>query len=257
MQIRTKTTPTLLAVFGLAAIPLSASVASGAADLTAYCDAILAIETGPPPDVDFETAGEEEIAAALAAYREQLRLLADDVLAVAPAEIAADLDVLSAAIDQIGLVDGDPFEAPDVAAAEQRVHAFDVANCGWQQVSLTAMDYHFDGELPTAAGVTSFDVVNEGAEFHVAYLGRKLDTVNVSAEEAFAAIESEEQFAESFEFIGEIETPPGGSDYGVVNLTPGEYVVLCPVPVGSIGESEGTGPPHLFEGMVSFFTVTP
>jgi hypothetical protein len=245
----------LLAVLGLSAvIPLSASVVPDAADLAAYCEATFAIETAPFPELELENATDEELAAALTSYRQLVRPLADDVLAVAPAEIAADLDVLSGAIDQIGVVDGDPFAAPEVVEAEQRVHAFDVANCGWQQVPLTAIDYHFDGEMPTAAGITSFDVVNEGEEFHVAILGRKLDTVTVPADEAFAAIENEEQFAESFEFLGEAEVPPAASGYLVVDLTPGEYVLLCPVPVGST-ETEGSGPPHFVEGMVSFFTI--
>jgi len=258
MHVTTTSTITLLAVLGLSAtVPFTVTAAQPTepADLTAYCEATLAIETAPFPDIDFEAAREDEIAAALASFRELLRPLADDVLAVAPAEIAAALDVLSGAVDQIGAVEGDPFEAPNVAAAEQLVHAFDVANCGWQKASLTAMDYHFSGELPTTAGITSFDIVNEGEEFHVAILGRKLDTVTVSAEDAFAAVETEEQFGESFEFVGEIETPPGSAAYLVVDLAPGEYVLLCPVPVGSTGGTEGSGPPHFVEGMVSFFTV--
>jgi hypothetical protein len=256
-MITTSTTRTnLSAVLGLSAamIALSASVVFGAADLTAYCDATLAIETAPFPELELENADDEELAAALASYRELVRPLADEILAVAPEEIAADLDVLSAAIDQIGVVEGDPFADPEVVAAEQRVHAFDAANCGWQQVSLTAIDYHFTGELPTTTGATNFDIVNEGDEFHVAILGRKLDTIPLTAEEAFAASENDEQFAEGFEFLGEAEVPPGSSGYLVVDLTPGEYVLLCPVPVGST-ETEGSGPPHFVEGMVSFFTV--
>ena len=50
---------------------------------------------------------------------------------------------------------------------------------------------------------------------------------------------------------------PGASDTGSWNLTdPGSYAVVCFVPVGSVGETEGDGPPHLTEGMVQEFTVT-
>ena len=38
--------------------------------------------------------------------------------------------------------------------------------------------------------------------------------------------------------------------------TPGNYAVVCFVPVGSVGETEGDGPPHFTEGMVHEFTVT-
>ncbi len=223
-------------------------------NVAAYCDATLAIETVGDPEVD-ETASAEDITATLVAYRERLRPLADDVLEVAPDEIADDVNVMSAAVDQLGETEADPFEEPAVAAADQRVHAFNLANCGWQPVSLTATDYHFDGSLPTRAGATSFDVINDGDEFHLAILGRKLDSVSASAQEAFAAIESEEQFADSFEMVATAAVPPGESEYFVADLTPGEYVLFCPVPVGSTGDTAGGGPPHFTEGMVETFTI--
>ena len=50
---------------------------------------------------------------------------------------------------------------------------------------------------------------------------------------------------------------PGESDSGSWNLTsPGTYAVVCFVPVGSVGEAEGDGPPHFAEGMVQEFTVS-
>jgi hypothetical protein len=38
-------------------------------------------------------------------------------------------------------------------------------------------------------------------------------------------------------------------------MDPGHYAALCFVPLGSIGEDGGDGPPHSHEGMYTEFTV--
>ena len=42
----------------------------------------------------------------------------------------------------------------------------------------------------------------------------------------------------------------------VADLAPGEYVAVCFIPVGTMPDHEGTGPPHFVEGMKQEFTVT-
>ena len=50
---------------------------------------------------------------------------------------------------------------------------------------------------------------------------------------------------------------PGGSDVVSWHLAePGNYAAVCFVSVGSVGETEGDGPPHFTQGMVHEFTVT-
>ena len=71
----------------------------------------------------------------------------------------------------------------------------------------------------------------------------------------FEAIEGEEDFPKSFDQMVSIWTAPGDSDYGMGELTPGEYVAFCPIPVGSTADGEGDGPPHFAQGMVETFTV--
>jgi hypothetical protein len=81
------------------------------------------------------------------------------------------------------------------------------------------------------------------------------DGVTESLDELFALPEDE--------VMGKI-TPvnaafamPGDTDTGSWNLTsPGNYAVVCFVPVGSVAETEGDGPPHFTEGMIHEFTVT-
>ncbi len=220
-----------------------------ASNVAAYCDAALAIETVPDPDLD-EDASPETIAATLADYRDQLRPLADQILAVAPDEIADDLDVLSAALDQLGETEGDPFEDPEVAAAQQRTHAFDLDHCGWTHVPVTATEYAFDGinsELP--AGPASFELTNDGAELHMLTLVRINDDVTEPVENLLA-LPDEEAFQLVTPVPGEAFAPPDGSDYLVADLDPGRYLAACFIPVGT------DGPPHAAEGMYAEFTVT-
>jgi hypothetical protein len=41
----------------------------------------------------------------------------------------------------------------------------------------------------------------------------------------------------------------------VADLEPGDYAVVCFIPTGSGGDTEGDGPPHFTKGMVSYFEV--
>ncbi|HEY8546133.1 MAG TPA: hypothetical protein VIL36_13835, partial [Acidimicrobiales bacterium] len=157
-------------------------------DAEEYCAAVLALETAPPPDVDFESASPEEIAEAIKAYSSDvMRPLADDVVAAAPDEVAEEVAVLDAAVDEVAATGEDAFSRPDVAAAEEAVHDFDLDTCGWDTVDVTASNYAFDGlpaELP--AGTTSFELTNDAAEVHELLLVRKNDGVTLTAEELLA-----------------------------------------------------------------------
>lgn len=50
-------------------------------------------------------------------------------------------------------------------------------------------------------------------------------------------------------FVG--ENAPGETKAGIMNLTPGSYVVACFIPVGS----KESGAPHFTKGMYGEFTV--
>ncbi len=230
-------------------------------DLAAYCDASLAVETAGEPDVDFETATPEEVAAAFQAFAtETVRPLVDEVVAVAPDEISDDVSVLSTAVDEVadsGNVAA--FEDPEVAAAEQRVHAFDLEGCGWTTIPVTARDYAFD-DLPETldAGPVSLELDNQGAEYHELVLMRKNDGVTDSAEDLLAL--PEEEAMEKTTFIGVAEPVAGGEgSYLVADLEPGDYVALCFLPTGTTTFEEGPsgdGPPHFTHGMVAEVSVT-
>ena len=231
----------------------------GDGDTAAYCAATLALETAPPPDVDFATASPEEIADAVRAYAtDVLRPLAEEVVATAPDELTEEIEVLHAALDEMA-TSGDEavFETPAASEANRAVHAYDVETCEWATVVVTASDYAFGGlpaDLP--AGVTSFELANEGGEVHELLLLRKNDGVTQSAEELLALPE-EEAMALATMVSDPAVAPPGADDHAVVDLEPGEYVAACFVPTGmtSTDGPPPEGPPHAVHGMVAEFTV--
>ena len=171
-----------------------AAAAGASTNPDAYCDASLAIETAGEPDIDFATATEDEIAEAAKTFAaETMRPLADDVLAAAPAELEADLQVQSDALDQVAETgDFSAFETPEVLAASEATHGYDLETCGWTSVAVDAADYSFAG-LPDQmdAGVVSFELTNGGAEVHEMILIRKNDGVTQSFEELLALPEEE------------------------------------------------------------------
>ena len=117
---------------------------------------------------------------------------------------------------------------------------------------MTAADYHFIGVPDTlAAGDYQFDLTNTGEEFHVLVIvQRKPGVTSLRRAAAGPAAESK------VTALLAVAAPPGVPATGSVRLEPGEYLVLCPIPVGTSGDTEGTGPPHFTAGMQQVLTVT-
>ena len=154
------------------------------------------------------------------------------------------------------------FEDPESDASDKTLQLYADAiawageNCNVETLDVTATEYKYDGipdELTTGYHVVNFS--NEGQEQHEMFAFKINDGVTESLDELFALPEDE--------VFGKI-TPvnatfafPGKSDSGSWNLTsPGSYAVVCFVGTGSVGETEGDGPPHFTQGMVHEFTVT-
>jgi hypothetical protein len=228
------------------------------ADEAAYCEASLAVETAPAPEIDFANASEEEVAAGLQTWADgTMRPLVDEALATAPAEIADDGEILSGALDQVAAGNPSAFDVPEVVAAAERVHQYDLATCGWDSREVEATDYAFatiPDELPE--GVVSFEFSNAGSEVHELLVVKKNEGTTESAEELLA-MEPDEAFTK-VTMIGEPAfAPPGESDYKVVDLEPGEYIALCAIPTGMTSDDgpPPDGPPHFVHGMATEFTV--
>jgi hypothetical protein len=127
---------------------------------------------------------------------------------------------------------------------------------GVETIDVKAMDYHFEGipeELSTGYHVVNFE--NAGTEMHEMLTIRINDGVTESVEELVDLPEDEVE--SKITMVNAEFASPGGTDIGSWNLTePGNYAVLCFVPVGSVGEAEGEGAPHFTQGMIHEFTVS-
>lgn len=219
-------------------------------DRAAYCRDVIVLDQ---MFQNFDAEDATGFEAALAASEPVM----DRVVAAAPEQLADEYTVVSTAFGEVvDTGNPEPFFTPEVDAANDAVHADNVASCGWTVAEITGEDFKFTGTFPSEPGPVSFDFVNTGAEAHALIVARKLDDVAGSALDAFNALESEEAFATAFEQTASVFAEPGDAAYGLADLEPGEYLAFCPVPSGTAGEASiGDGPPHFVHGMVTEFTV--
>lgn len=233
---------------------------SGEGDLATYCEKSAQIEQqlGSGPDIDFESATPEEMTEAAKEFAGGATELADEALEAAPEEVRPDIEVLVAALKEVAETgDFGAFETPETEEASADAHAFDLAECDWQQVDVTAKEYAFDGvPAELEAGVTSFEFANEGTELHEMITFRKNDGVEESFDDILAL--GEEASQSKITFVGAAFGAPGEEGvYAVADLTPGEYLAICFIPVGTVDEeTEAEGPPHFTQGMKHEFTVS-
>ena len=210
-------------------------------DLRSYCAKVF----------DFEALTPEQLADEVRRFARQVLPLTDDIRRVAPAGVRADIDVVADAVAEVSRTgDRATFDRPDVAMADDRAHAFDVANCGWHRADVTAVEYAFQGVPSTLErGIVSFDLSNQGAEPHELVLLRIDDGVPQSFAE-LVAMGEDELMARTNPVAGTF-ADAGGSEHEVVKLEPGRYGVACFIPVGG-GEE---GPPHVTRGMFAELVV--
>jgi hypothetical protein len=222
-----------------------------AGDLESYCAKVFDFETFPEPQVDLELLTPEQQAEEVRRFARQVQPLTEDIRAVAPGPVRADFDVVADAVAEVARTgDRATFERPDVATADDRAHAFDVANCGWARADVTAVDYAFEGVPPMLSpGIVSLDLANRGAEPHELVLLRIDDAVTQPFAELLAMGE-EELMARTNPVAGTF-ADAGRSEHEVVELEPGRYGVACFIPVG--GGEEGA--PHVTRGMFAELVV--
>lgn len=186
--------------------------------------------------------------------------LVERYLAVVPEEGRDSTIVLRDALEAAGGDFSAVLADPEAGAAMEALTALESEVCGTEsgpaqdpavqeidpaatRVDMTFADYSFEGSAPTTAGRYSFVFTNEGAEAHIAILAQLEE--GVTLEEAMAS-EGEEGIVVEFESS---VAPPGAEAVITADLTPGEWVLVCPIP-----DAEGT--PHVAHGMVTTFTVT-
>lgn len=230
-----------------------------AGNVEAYCEAKWDLETTPEPEIDWESASEEEMATAMKGYFTELLPLIDVAVANVPAAGKADIDVLAGfARDAAETGDGSFFESPEFQEPAARLHAVDLEACGWGTVDVTGTEYAFAG-IPESipSGPVSFEFANEGEEMHEMVVLK--NNSDLTLEELFEL--GEEEAMKHVTFAGAAWAAPGDPGYFLADLEPGTYIVSCFVPVGSTpeaveGDQEPQGAPHFTQGMSASFTVS-
>jgi hypothetical protein len=234
-------------------------------DIDQYCETFLALESAQP-DINFEAPPEEVSEGARRFAREDLRPLTDRLVASAPDAIKDELGAFDQAVGELERTgDFEVFETPDFKEVDEVVDEYTVENCGWNEMAVNAIDYAFEGVTPQLeAGVYSFEFSNDGTEHHEMVIHRKNDGVTESFDQLLALPQDEAEAKVTF--LGYADAlPQEEGAHAVAELEPGEYQLVCFLPVGSTPEAEkaareaGTeveGPPHFTRGMKTEFTVT-
>ena len=229
----------------------------------AFCQAVIetqgVLTTGP--EVDFESATGDEIAAAMEEYGGRLLPVLDALAGAVPDEVADDVDALSGVLRDSLESGVEPFNEPEFVEADRNIDAYMIDNCGYEIVTVEAVDYRFE-DVPDSveAGTVGFEFRNNGTEVHEMVLFRIADGVELSVDELLELPEDE---ADSMvEFRGVAFAPSGEEDVTFASLEPGRHVILCFIPTGTTsmdmleGDAPPDGPPHFTQGMVHEFEVT-
>jgi hypothetical protein len=219
----------------------------------AFCDAAAELSTAftTGPDVDFETATDEEIAAGTLDFAADLAPSFEALEANAPDEVADAATTMRETVEEaVAADDGSLIETDAFTDAASAMFDTATPTCEWTPADVSAVDYSFDGVPETVpAGPTAVVLTNDGDEAHEMIVFRKNDGVTESFDDLLALPEDEAE--QKVTVLGGVSpTEPGEDGYAYLDLESGEYMAICFLPTG--GEE---GPPHFLQGMKSEFTV--
>ncbi len=232
--MRNRIVATFIGAAVLVATPFASSAtAQDGADVAAFCQARVDVE-----------------AAFLTGDKAAITTSIDALKTTAPSEIATDAGVVA---DLLAKKGENAFENKKFLAAIERTDAFVLESCGFTQVDVVGIDYEFQGVPATIpAGTTAFKFTNDAPKEHheIIILRRKPGTTQ-PVDEILSL--PEKKAGKLVDFVTAAFADPGDTQVGITELTPGEYVVACFIPVG--GKKHGK--PHWVKGMVAEFEVTP
>jgi plastocyanin len=220
----------------------------------AFCDQVVEIQT-LQPDIPDNATEEQAKAAQDTWFSTQFTPMLDKIVAGAPSSAKQPIQELA---DFVKEKKGAAFDDPGFAELEKPANVAAAKACAADTLAVTAVDYAFQG-APTQleAGRFLVDFTNKGKEMHEISLMKKNDGVTQSWDELLQLDQSE---AESkVTFAGGGFAMPGSEDTSVIDLEPGDYLMVCFIPVGSTpdaGDHGGSGPPHFTKGMKHEFTVS-
>ncbi len=233
--------------------------AAAQGDLVAFCDALVAIDSDTGPEIDFETATDEEQMKAIQEYAATFEPKLQAAEETAPEEVAEAVNAAGRLV-RGGLETGDDsfFESPEFTEAEDTIDQYALGNCGFEEVDVTGTEYAFEGVPETlGAGQTAFAFANDGSELHELALFRINDDAEGTFEELLQLPEEEAMTMGTP--VGFAFAAPGEADSLFLDLEPGRYGLVCFLPVGSTPDSDeeaiAENPPHFTQGMLAEFTV--
>lgn len=184
--------------------------------------------------------------------------LHERALGKAPKEIKDEMSQLVPLVKQ-ALASEDPdsvFRTLSFRKLEDEIDRWVIDNCGIRLRNVTAVDYRFDNiPHPIWEGRFAVHLENKGRDVHELAVFKINDGVTESAADLVAL--PPEQVFTKLRFVEGIADGPGRSDEEVFDLEAGRYLYACFVPVGTTEEKEGTGPPHVAEGMFGELNVRP
>lgn len=172
----------------------------------------------------------------------------------APESLADPVGVLVAAL---GSDDPAASETPEYAAAQTEVANAIFDGCAADATAdVSGVDYSFSG-LPAEldAGRLNLRFTNDSQtdEPHELIIATG---ANGETAEELRALPMEELFAAARPLAVAFTNAPGGVATALVDLEPGEYLVICTLPVGGFDAAQdGPGDPHSNHGMVATLTV--
>lgn len=230
-----------------AAAPAPVAAPAAADPTAAVCSNLLKIDNVPTAEGDGP--GSPTPPAAVKEWASAVAPLLDAAIADAPTAVAGPLTTLKPLVATAVVNGVDPnFDNPAVLESVTAYEAWAHANCGYQKVALTETDDQLTG-LPSTlkAGPTSFLAKNTGSYLHVVLIGKPKDPALTI--EQLQTMPIEQVFGAVDLLPGAAVAPPGQTSGYLVDLTPGRYVVICPV------DDQGQPPQHL-QWMFHEITVT-
>ena len=173
-------------------------------------------------------------------------------------EVTPQADVMIALLrDAVATNDRKKLESDAYGMADGPLDAYGLANCGYNHVAASAVDYEYDGVPKTIrTGQTAITLRNDGKEFHEIVLLRVNDGVTDSVDDILK-LPPPEMFAKVTPAFFTMAAP-GLSGTGFTNLAAGHYAWLCFIPKGSKpgAEPPPDAPPHFTKGMLEEVDVT-
>jgi hypothetical protein len=181
-----------------------------------------------------------------------------------PTEVAEAADYVLEAVTDAAEGDRASYDLPEMRTSADEILAWTHDNCGFREVEVTYRDYAYVG-LPskTPAEPTSFAGVQAGDEPHLMQIHRLRPGVEGTPEEVLTRARQASIPSQALAEMTEIVAVGAFTDFDdetghmLIDLTPGSYLVICPIPTG-IGRDRVPpehAQPHFYEGQVGSFTV--